>query len=253
VVWIFPNRPSENIEMFDWSRNAANFRDYSVGIFANKQQLKGRTIYTGDIREPWKSAHGFPMTAARLAAGEKLVLSCREDEVFDYLVRLNELLGSPESLKRAHRLLINQAWTTQKKFNRLLKIRDQPLNDCEIPDLLTRAEDILTGSTQPTVPDRLAYLLSPVVPIQELAGLRKMLSRLQNAIVALVKVKDHGFKVVVIERCRQPKRPVPTASQYGAGQPGAEHISLIAPVDYHLTLWVYRIVRSDQGQSAVWN
>ena len=73
MVWIFPNRPSENIEMSDWSRNAANFRDYSVGIFANKQQLKGRTIYTGDIREPWKSAHGFPMTAARLAAADARV------------------------------------------------------------------------------------------------------------------------------------------------------------------------------------
>jgi hypothetical protein len=188
------------------------------------------------------------MTAARLATGQDAIMSCREDEVFDYLVRLNELLGSPESLERTHRLLKNLAGTTQKKLGQLLKVRDQPLSDCEISDLLTRVEDILTGPTQSVVIGPPARLLSPDVPTRKLAGLCRILSRLQKITVALGNVKDQGFKVVVIERRRQPKRPVPMA-----GQPGDEQFSLIAPVDYHLTLWIYRVVRSDLGQSAVWN
>ena len=73
--------------------------------YANWQQADLAIILTGDIRHPWKSVYGFSMIAAQLAAGQPLLLHSREDEVFDLLAKLNELLGDPDSLDQAHKLL----------------------------------------------------------------------------------------------------------------------------------------------------
>ncbi|RME98130.1 MAG: hypothetical protein D6768_18060 [Chloroflexi bacterium] len=60
-----------------------------------------------------------------------------------------------------------------------------------------------------------------------------MLARLNRMMPALDKIKDTGFKVVVADQRRQ--------------SPGG------LAVRQHLTLWSYLVVRSDDGQSAVWN
>lgn len=58
------------------------------------------TLCAGDTCQPWKSVYGFAITAARLAAYQKLKLYCREDEVFELMARLNHLLEYPENLNR---------------------------------------------------------------------------------------------------------------------------------------------------------
>ena len=200
------------------------------------------TVYPDDLRHPGKSVYGFPLTAARLAADQVAIMSCREDEVFDTIGRLNDLLGSREHLNQAYRLLQRLAEEQQKKLAQLLDLSEQPLNKNEIPDLIARVEESLHNPAAQTVSDRLDSILSPAGPTQEIAGLGKMVSRLQSVMVALNKVKDRGFKVVVVDRRRQLKRPAAVAGPSSA-----------ALVEYHLTLWTYRLVRSDQGQSAIWN
>jgi hypothetical protein len=243
--------------MFGHSRNAANPSNDAVGTAAGKQQPHRATLYGGDVRHPWKSAYGFPMTAARLAANEELVLSCREDEIFDYLAQLNDLLGSPESLNRAHGLLAKLAQVTQQKFERLLQQREQSLSVSEIPTLLAEIEEILAGSTEQTVGDRLVGLLSPDEPTQEILGLGKMLARLRRVMTSLEQVKAQGFKVTVLDRQRQPLRPNLEARRHESITGAEQHEEIPAgfalPVQYHLTLWNYRIARSDGGQSVPWN
>ncbi len=215
------------------------------------------TIYSGDIRHPWKSVYGFPMTAARLATGEELVLHCREDEVFDYLAHLNTLLESPDSLKRVYALLDKLAQVTRQKIETLVRHREQPLNEGDLPDVLAEVEDILAGSGEQTVADRLADLLSPDVPGKEIVGLGKMLARLQRLMAGLDTVKERGFKVVVIDRRRQPVRPGLEARRDETppieGQFGELPAGFLCPPRYHHTLWAYLVRKSEGGQSVIWN
>lgn len=243
--------------MFGHSSNAKNCSSYAIGLSAGRQQPERATIYGGDIRQPWKSAYGFPMTAARLAAGEELVLSCREDEVFDYLVQLNKLLQSPESLNRAYGLLAKLAHVTRQKFERLVQLREQPLSDSDIPELMAQVEKILTDAAEQTVADRLTCLLSPDDPTQEVVGVGKMLARLQRVMAGLEQVKDRGFKVTVLNRQRQPLCPNLEARRNDPipsdGQSNEIPAGFALPAQYHLTLWNYRIVKSNGGQAVVWN
>lgn len=209
------------------------------------------TIYTGDIRSPWKSVYGFPVTAARLAPGQELVLHCREDEVFDYLAQLNQLLESPESLNRAYQLLEALAQMTHQKFIHLVQLQDQSISTNEIPDLLGEVEEILAGNVEDTLASRLACFLSPDDPIQEIVGVRKMLLRLRRVMAGLDKVKHQGFKVAVIDRRRKPLRP--GGSVPVEGQPGELPGTFRFPPQYHLTLWAYLVAKSDARQSTVWN
>lgn len=201
------------------------------------------TLYPGDIRQPWKSVYGFPMTAAKLASGQGLVLHCREDEVVDYLGRLNGLLGDPASLNRAHNLLESLYHQRQQKLRRLLEMANQPISDQEIAALLADIEASLSEPTAWTAADRLACYLVPDDPTSNIAGLGKMLTRLQRVMPPLAAVREEGFKVIVTDRQRKPVR---SESDEVSG-------SFAPPVSTHLTLWRYLIVRSDNGQSAVWN
>lgn len=243
--------------MFSYSSKAANFSSHSAGASVGDQQPEQATIYGGDIHQPWKSAYGFPMTAARLAAGEELVLTCREDEVFDYMAQLNKLLQSPENLNRAYGLLAKLAQATRQKFERLIQLRAEPLSDSDIPDLMAEIEEILTGSTEQTVTDRLAFLLSPDDPIREIVGVGKMLARLRRVMTDLEQIKDCGFKVTVLDRQRQPLRPNLEARRHESipsdGQSNDIPAGFALPVQYHRTLWNYRIVKSGAGQSVMWN
>jgi hypothetical protein len=200
-------------------------------------QPKLDTIYTGDIQNPWKSVYGFPTTAAKLASGQGLIFHCREDEVVDYLARLNGLLGDPECLNRAHDLLKNLRQQKRQKLKQLLEMANQSITDQEITGLLADIKANGSAPTERTVAERLACFLAPDNPASEIIGLGKMLSRLQRLMPALAEVKEQGFKVIVVDRQRKPVRP-------GTDLP--------LPIP-HLTLWRYLIVRSDNGQSAVWN
>lgn len=243
--------------MFDSTRRAIENATYAYGASPRWNHRERATIHPGDLREPWKSVYGFPMTAARLAAGQELVLHCREDEVFDRLAQFNSLLESPESLSRAYTLLEKRVEATEQKLARLLRLRDESLSESELPDLMAEVEAILADSGEPTVTDRLADLLTPNDPTHEITGVGKMLARLREGLQALGKVKEQGFRVVVLDRCRQPQRPNLAAhgqvSIPQAGQPGRKAVTLYPPVQYHLTLWRYVIAKSSSGQSAVWN
>jgi len=215
------------------------------------------TIYAADIRKPWKSVYGFPMTAAQLATRQKLMLTCREDEILDNLAQLNTLLSSPESLNRSCDLLEKLAQTTREKILWLVQLQEQPLADSDVEDVMVTVEEILAIPDEQTVADRLANLLTPDDPIREIAEVGKMLVRLRRLTPALDRVKDRGFKVVVINRRRQPQRPNLAARRQQSvpveGQPELTPARFLSPIGYHLTLWNYLVVRAEGRYSTVWN
>lgn len=228
--------------------------EFNSVITANLSTVKERQIaYAGNIRRPWQSVYGFPILAGRLAAGQELVLSCREDEVFDLMAGLNELLRDPTSLNRAYRMLQELEEYQRQKLAGLIQLRDRPLDDAEIPGLLAQVEQILAGAPEQTTRERLADLLSPDYPLAEIAGLQHMLNRLHELLSALAQVKDRGFRVVVGDRQRQAILPGLAAGRSQPNLAGGLTAGFLLPVTYHLTLWDYLIVRGDRAQSAVWN
>ncbi len=97
------------------------------------------TIYTNDINNPWKSVYGFPVTAARLATNQKLVLHCREDEIFELIAKLNNLLTNPENLNQIYNLLKILEQATCQKMVRLLDL-EKPISQNELFRLLEQVE-----------------------------------------------------------------------------------------------------------------
>ena len=209
------------------------------------------TIYAGDIRQPWQAVYGFPPTAARLAAGQGLLLCCREDEIIELMDLLNELLKSPESLGRAYEMLHEYQKQMKQKLARLIRLRDLSASENEMPELLTEVEQLITKPQEPTVVDRLASMLSPEHPLKEIAGTGKMFNRQRKFIAALEQVKDQGFQVTVRDSRRKLMRPTPQTSPNGSIDLARQFDTLSAngllPPKYHLTLWIYLIVRSDDG------
>ena len=232
--------------------------EFNSVITASLSRVKERPIaYAGDIRRPWQSVYGFPILAARLAARQELLLSCREDEVFELMAGLNELLQDPTSLNRAYQMLQELEQYQRQKLAELTRLRDQPLDDSEIPTLLAQMEQVLAEAREQTARDRLDSLLSPDQPLADITGVQQMLGRLHGLLAALAEVKDMGFRVVVRDRRRQAartgleaRRPQPISSQNG---PASLPAGFLLPTRYHLTLWDYSIVRGDSAQSAVWN
>ncbi len=228
----------------------------SLFTLTNWEHTDLTTFYAGDIRHPWKSVYGLPTTIARLAANQKLILHCREDEVFNLLTTLNDLLANPESLNQAYMLLKTLEKATHQELLRLIELQ-QPLAKSEIPGLLEQVEQILIKPSPQTVAGRLEIVLSPNQPVKKIAGVSTMLARLQILILALNKVKDQGFRVVVRNKRRQPARPTLEARRNEPIRPEGQQSTLTAgfllPAKYHLTLWAYLLVRSDNGQSTVWN
>jgi hypothetical protein len=215
------------------------------------------SAYAGDIRQPWQSVYGFPTLAARLATERELLLSCREDETFGLLAKLNDLLQDPTSLNRAYQMLQELEQVQRQKLAGLIQKRDQSIAESEIPGLLTQVEQLMAKAGQKTKPERLAELLSSDSPLGEMAGLQHLLQRLQPLLAALAEVKDQGFRVVVSDRRRQAARPGLEARRNQPvvfeGQPVALPAGFLLPARYHLTLWNYLVVRGDTAQSAVWN
>jgi hypothetical protein len=215
------------------------------------------TLYTGDIRRPWQSVFGFPMTVAYLAARQALILSSREDEVFDLVGQLNDLIGRPEVLNRVYTMLKKLEEETRHKLGRLVALEEESIAAGETETLLEAVEQFLAESKMERPAGRLAEILSPDKPAGEINGLRNILTRLQNLIPALEMVKDQGFHVVVDDRQRQPDRPALEARRHEPilldGKPSSLAAGFLQPAKSHLTLWNYLVVRSDHGQAMAWN
>lgn len=90
--------------------------------YTNCKQANLATIYTGDLRQPWKSGPRFPMVAARLASHQALLLHCREDEIFKLLGMLNSLVESSAALKCAWKMLQKIETQTLEKLSRVLQL-----------------------------------------------------------------------------------------------------------------------------------
>lgn len=213
---------------------------------------------SGDIRSPGKSVYGFTINAARLAAQQPLVLHCREDEIFEVVGILNKLLGDPVVLGWACQQLASLQDVTQQKLARLTELEEQPISEQKALEIAQAVESYLTAE-QPslTVLDRLEKILTPNLLMTEKGGIQKMLARLERLVPALEHVKEQGFHVVVSDRRRQPQHPNlesrRTQSIHFKGQPTAIPAGFLYPPKHHLTLWAYLVVRSDAGQSSIWN
>ena len=215
------------------------------------------TLDPADIRQPWRSGHGFAATAAQLAAKQKLILHCREDEIFDLMAGMNDLLSNPAALNQAYTWLQQLQQETLETLARLKQVEEHPLTHADIPELLAYAEQLLTEPASSTVVDRLESQLAPDRPAAQVAGLSLMVKRFLVWLPALEKVKNQGFRVVVFDRSRQPDRPALEARRHEAighdKQPDGLMAGFLLPRRYHLTLWAYLVGRSGVGQAAVWN
>lgn len=229
---------------------------FALDGWKNKER---NTLYAGDVYHPWHSVHGFAFTAARLAAGQELLLSCREDEVFELMARLNALLARPEVIERALYMLVELEQQTFQKLRLLLELEDRPISQAETEELVESVEQLLAQPFEPvSTGDRLEEMVAPNQVTDEIAGLRTMLGRLQVLIPALERVKESGFHVVVLDRRRQPAQPALETRrneliQNNGGPTGDVPGGFLLPARYHLTLWNYLVARNDGGQSAVWN
>lgn len=215
-------------------------------------------LYRGDILEPDKSVYGFATSAARLAAHQPLILHCREDEIFGVMSTLNKLLGDPAVLGWACHQLISLQDVTRQKLARLTELEEQPISDSNVLEI-TRAVEAYLTAEQPslTVLDRLEKILTPNRVVTEKGGVQKMLARLERLVPAIEQIKDQGCHAVVRDRRRQPQHPSVEDRRnqplYFKGQPAAIPAGFLYPPKHHLTLWAYLVVRSDAGQSAIWN
>ncbi|MCB0209087.1 MAG: hypothetical protein KDJ52_07150 [Anaerolineae bacterium] len=241
--------------MYNKMQTETNSSLFSTGAWAYSNSA---TLYNRDIHQPWKSAYGFAVSAARLAAGQPLVLHCREDEIFENMAALNTLLKHPVVLQRAAAMLINLKEASEQKLERLVEIEEQPISESQLADIIQAVEEFLTTDrAELTVFDRLEESLIPPHIGDEKVGLQKMVDKLEGMIAALEQVKATGFHVVVQDRRRQPARPALEMQQSEAaqhnGQSAQHSAGLVLPTQYHLTLWSYAVVRNDHGQSPIWN
>jgi hypothetical protein len=167
------------------------------------------------------------------------------------------LLNCPDSLNRAYDLLKKLEEATLNKLIRLIQLERKPLTDDETPGLLAEVERFMTESLEQAVPKELELIVSPHNPFEEIPGLKKMLTELRGLTYALKAVKDQGFGVIVIDRQPHPNHPALEARRHDPiilnGKPSQLTAGFLQPVSYHATLWTYQVVRSDAGQSTIWN
>lgn len=218
-------------------------------VTPHRNQADPATIYAGDLHQPWKSAYGFPLTAARLAAHQPLLLHCREDEVFELLARLNDLTTCPQAMAGAYEMLHKLAGCTCERL--LCRLQQEEIRKGD-------EENRTLGETsEQKGAERLQQLLTPDHPSQEIAGLSRQLARLLALRRELGLVKGQGFRVVVFERRRQPARPALAARRDELilleGPPSAFPAGFLLPPATHQTLWSYNLRRSGGDRSAVWN
>ena len=156
-------------------------------------QNSAAILRSSDLRRPWQSPLGFPTLVGRLAAGEPLLLICREDEVHTTMTTLNSMLASPDCLARAHTLLSGLEQKTHDSVVSLMGQQANPLTSDDMPAVLDEIDAFLSADTQQTVHDRLACRISPDQPSQAITGREAMLFRLRRLNSALAEVKDCGF------------------------------------------------------------
>lgn len=213
-------------------------------------------LCTYSILKPWGSVYSFSTAAAQLAANQKLLLHCREDEVLSLLERLNALLNCRQALNRAYLQLLLLEKATVKKLICLLE-REKQLVEARHNTNTLQVESAPVDSGQAQFKNKLEQFLIPQNSFHEIAGLKKMLTRLEQWLPALNQVKEQGFHVIALDRRRQPYRPALEARRYDPilldGTASALQAGYLQPIRHHQTLWAYLIVRSDTGQSVLWN
>ncbi|GIK38627.1 MAG: hypothetical protein BroJett011_24600 [Chloroflexota bacterium] len=201
--------------------------------------------------------NGFSVSAARLAARQRLILYCREDEALALIAELNNLLASPQVLDQAFGRLHFLERQTRQKVAGLMALKEQPLTEHDIDRLLEDIGEFLAKSVEPTTASRLREALAPNHPVSEMAGSIKMLFRLQVWLAALKRVKKQGFHIIVYDRYRRPDRPTLEARRNEPvlqnGQVTALPAGFLQPPRYHLTQWAYLVIRSSRCQSRIWN
>ncbi len=138
---------------------------------------------------------------------------------------------------------------TCDRLARRLQIAGTPGAECDNPTPVTTSEQ--------KAAERLKLLLTPNHPVQEIAGLSRQPARLLESLRGLRTVKAQGFRVVVYNRRRLPRRPAleerrdePVLLE---GRPTCLPAGFLLPPVTHQTLWTYLLVRRDQGQSTAWN
>ncbi len=124
-------------------------------------QNNAAILRSSDLRRPWQSPLGFPTLVGRLAAGEPLLLICREDEKRTTMTTLNDLLASTDCLTLAHTLLSGFEQKTHNSVVRLMGQQANPLTSDDMPAVLDEIDAFLSSDTQQTVHVRLACLISP--------------------------------------------------------------------------------------------
>lgn len=226
-------------------------------LFApSTEDLAQATLYAGDIHQPWKSVNGFAVAAARLAAFQKLRLHCREDEVFELIAMLNNLLEHPATLNRAFEGLELFEQEHRQKLTRLVAAKEEQVSGNKVGPLLDDVARFNSGVAQLTVASPLKETCG-YDPAAKIPDLLEVLDRLQKWLAALEKVKHSGFHVIVYDRHRQPDRPALEARRnepiWQDGQSFSLPAGFLLPAKHHLTLWAYLVTRSDQGQATVWN
>jgi hypothetical protein len=231
----------------------------SASLFAPASETPSHEaiLQVDDIRQPWKSVNGFSVSAARLAACQRLILYCREDEALELIAGLNNLIASPDALNQAFERLHFLERQTRQRVAGLIALKDQPLTEHDIDRLLEDIGEFLAKSAVPTLAGQLKEALAPNHPVSEMGGSVRMLFRLQVWLAALKRVKNEGFHVIVYDRYRRPDRPALEARRNEPILQNGPLTALLAgflqPPRYHLTLWAYLVVRSGSSQSRIWN
>lgn len=238
----------------DTTRSAASL--FAPRLTCNWPQAGLPTIYPPDIYQPWRSVFGFAVTAGQLAASQLMALHCREDEVFKVMAALNALLANPASLQRAFVLLQKLRNERLEKLSGLVEFqRAHPVTRQRVMRLGQASPAAARPADEQKVKVEMERLLSPRNAALEVAGLTKMLVRLEKMLSALEQVQPRGFRVIVRDRRRTPAHPAlearrtETAPSLGGNLPAG----FLLPTQYHLTLWTYLVERNACGQSAVWN
>ena len=146
-----------------------------------------------DIHQPWKSVYGFPMTAAKLAAGQEMIFHAREEGVFEHLQRLNDLLASPQCLNRAYGLL---AQLEQVPGGQRLDDRNQRV-------LPVGRQKVFTPRQQGLVIFRILHLPLPNSPQGLFIGRGYCSGQTEYRAH-----QDHNQRYATVERCPAFQRPL---------------------------------------------
>jgi hypothetical protein len=160
-------------------------------------------LHSSDLRQPWQSPFGFPLMAGRLAAGEPILLVCREDEAKVQQAVLDFLLQTPSCLNRAYTMLEHLIQDTSREWFGGSGPIGKPLGAADVPALLTEIEDFLSGVPSQGIGESVAEYVGPSDPPQTSSEQEILLFQLHELKRALEEVKDSGFSIAIWSETRR--------------------------------------------------